>query len=488
VAVPVDFPAAIPAPLAAKVPDMSPSHLAFLPITRLSGMLDARSVTATELTRLAIARAEGPGKALNCCLAVLSASALAEAEAADRRAGAGRRLGPLDGIPVALKDNIDVAGAPTTAGLGGSGHRVPDEDAEVVRRLRAAGAVILAKLNMQEAALGATNDNPHHGQAINPHRAGCSPGGSSGGSAAAVAAGICAAALGTDTGGSVRIPASYCGVVGLKASFGLISTRGVVPLSYQFDHVGPLTRTVGDAALLLSVLQGFDPRCTESRRRSGWSGDLVPGGRLDGVRVGVIRTFDQEPPEPAVAEAFRAALARLEGLGAVLHPVDMPDYDMVAGRRAGFLRVEVEAAHIFAAVLRDAPERLSPELRGYLEFGTRATAQQLMRADRRIAEAAFAFERCFDEVDLLVSPTVPQAGLVFGNTPPENAGTYTIPANFAGTPAISVPMGRDPDGLPLGLQIMAAADREGPMLMAAAAFEASAGLDMTPPEARGAGG
>lgn len=462
---------------------MLPPEAAFLPISRLSPMLDTGEITATALARLALERAEGPGRVLNCFIQLLADRAMAEAASADRRASNGGRRGPLDGIPVALKDNIDVDGVPTTTGLGGNAP-IAAEDAEVVRRLRAAGAVILGKLNMEEAALGATNDNPHHGCCVNPHRPGFSPGGSSGASGAAVSAGLCAAALGTDTGGSIRIPAAYCGVVGLKASFGLVSTRGVTPLSYKFDHIGPLTRTVADAAILLTALQGFDARCTESRRRSGLLTGLPVAGRLDGVRLGVIDCFNQEPADPEVAEAFEAALHRLRGLGAAIVSVDLPGYDLVSGRRSGFLRVEVEAAHVFAAVMRDAPERISPALKGFLDFGARASAQQLMRADRRIAEAAFAFERCFEVVDLLVSPTTPQAGFAFGGTPPENAGTYTILANVAGTPAISVPMGFDPLGLPIGLQIMGPADGESAVLGAAAAFEADAALDMVPPALR----
>lgn len=461
---------------------MLPPDTAFLPIARLSPLLDAGTLTATALTRLALERAEGPGRALNCFIRLLPDDALAAAAAADRRAAEGRRLGPLDGVPVALKDNIDVAGVPTTAGLAHPGP-VAAGDAEVVRRLRAAGAVILGKLNMEEAALGATNDNPHHGRCINPHRPGCSPGGSSGASGAVVAAGICAAALGTDTGGSVRIPAAYCGVVGLKPSYGLVSTRGVVPLSYRYDHVGPLTRSVADAAILLRALQGFDPACTESRRRPGLQGEL-PVGRLDGLRIGVARSFEQEPADPEVAAAFAAAVDRLASLGAQVEPVDLAGYDMVAGRRSGFLRVEVEAAHVHAGVMRDAPGRISPLLARYLDFGTRASAQQLLRADRRAEQGAFALERCFDAVDLLVSPTTPQAGFAFGDAPPENAGSYCIPANFAGTPAVSVPMGFDRRGLPLGLQVMGPADGEAAVLRAAAAFEADAALDMTPPAFR----
>src|SRR6266446_8838658 len=233
-------------------------NLAFLSISRLSRLIDSGDVDPTALTRLFIERAEGVGRGLNCFIVLCKETAMSEARAAADRAAAKRRLGPLDGIAVAVKDNMDVAGVPTSNGFGGPAYRVPAVDAAVVRRLRAAGAIILGKLNMHEGALGSTNDNPHFGRAINPHRDGHSPGGSSGGSAAAVAAGLCCAALGSDTGGSVRIPASYCGVVGLKPSYGLVSTRGVVPLSMSLDHVGPLARTVADEAHMLSAMAGHD--------------------------------------------------------------------------------------------------------------------------------------------------------------------------------------------------------------------------------------
>jgi aspartyl-tRNA(Asn)/glutamyl-tRNA(Gln) amidotransferase subunit A len=202
--------------------------VAFLPITELSRRIEACELDPRHLLNVYLERATGVGRALNCYLALCQESAQAEAEHAAARARRNARLGPLDGIPIAIKDNIDVAGVPTSNGFGGP-HPAASADAEVVRRLRAQGAVILGKLNMQEGALGAVNDNPHHGRTSNPFRDGYTPGGSSGGSAAAVAAGLCAAALGTDTGGSVRIPAAYCGQVGLKPSYGRVSARGVVP-------------------------------------------------------------------------------------------------------------------------------------------------------------------------------------------------------------------------------------------------------------------
>ena len=459
----------------------SMTDLAFESIARLSELLDAAEIDAEALARLFLDRAEGVGRGLNCYITLCRESALAEARGAAERAVSRRRRGTLDGIPIALKDNIDVAGVPTSNGFGGAPYRIPTEDAEIVRRLRAAGAVILGKLNMHEGALGATNDNAHHGRAINPHRARHSPGGSSGGSGAAVAAGLCCAALGTDTGGSVRIPASYCGVVGLKPSYGLVSTRGVVPLSYRLDHAGPLARTVADTAIMLDVLAGFDARCSESRRGPDVRYAAIKPGRLDGVRLGVIGNFVAERVEPAVAAAFGATLDQLRSLGAEIRTVNLPSYDVVKGRRAGFVRVEAEAAFVHASLYREAPERFSPEMRGYLDYGAKMLATQLVAVDRRIDVAAFELTRCLENVDAIVSPTTPQAAPVFGEPAPENAGAFCIPANFAGCPAISVPMGRTELGLPLGLQVIGMLHGDTRVLEIAASYEADAGLDIHPP-------
>jgi aspartyl-tRNA(Asn)/glutamyl-tRNA(Gln) amidotransferase subunit A len=397
----------------------------FLPISRVSSAIDAGTASPLALAQRALERIETIGPALNCFTTLTKASALREAEAAERRAAAKERRGPLDGIPVALKDNIDVAGVPTSNGFGGGPHRVPDEDAEVVRRLRDAGAIILGKLNMEEGAIGPASNNPHFGPVMNPYRSGYSPGGSSGGSGAAVAAGLCFAALGTDTGGSVRIPAAWCGVVGLKGSYGLVSTRGVVPLSFRLDHVGPLARTVGGAAMVLSVLRGFDARCPESRRGPTGPIHLPQAGRLEGIRLAVLRNYEQEPAEPAVDEAFRVALEQLRALGAEIRQLELPSYDLPRGRRAAFLRVEVEAAFVHGSLFEKEPHRFSATMRGYIEYGAKASAQQLLRADRLIDLAAFELARCFEEVDAIVSPTTPQAAFPFSAKVPDNAGTYT---------------------------------------------------------------
>jgi aspartyl-tRNA(Asn)/glutamyl-tRNA(Gln) amidotransferase subunit A len=462
------------------------TDLAFRSIAELSAALGARETDAVALMRHFLARIDGPGRALGAFVTVTREQALRDAEGAAARAAAGRRRGPLDGIPIALKDNIDVAGVPTGNGFGGATPwRVPDADAEVTRRLRAAGAVVLGKLAMHEGALGATTDNPHTGRVHNPHRRGVTPGGSSGGSGAAVAAGLAAAALGTDTGGSVRIPAAYCGVVGLKASYGLVSPRGVVPLSYRLDHVGPLTRTVGDAALVLRAIAGFDPACPEARPLP------VPGleaaAPLQGARLGVLANFDDEPAEPAIQAAFAHACATFERLGATVATIRLPSYDMARGRRAGFVRVEVEAAFVHAELYQRAPERFSADMRGYLDFGLKARAQQVLAADRRIDLAAFELGRAFAAVDAIVSPTTPQVAFPFEHKAPDNQGGYTILANFAGCPAISVPMGTTPDGLPIGLQVMAPVGRDDRALAIAAAYEAARSAAPLPPPPFGPG-
>jgi aspartyl-tRNA(Asn)/glutamyl-tRNA(Gln) amidotransferase subunit A len=456
------------------------TELAFLPISVLSRMIDAGGVDPVELTRLFLARIGGVGRPLNCFITICTETALAEATASAERARSKRRLGPLDGIPIAVKDNMDVAGVPTSNGFGGTPYRIPDADSEVVRRLRAAGAIILGKLNMHEGAVGTTNDNVHFGRATNPHRDGHSPGGSSGGSGAAVAAGLCGAALGSDTGGSVRIPASYCGVVGLKPSYGLVSTRGVVTLSFSLDHVGPLTRTVEDAALILDVLAGFDPACTESRRGPVGGYKLTKSGRLDDVKLGVL-SFPSEDQEAAVSAAFEQAVDRLRILGAGIHPVSLPDYDPIKGRRAGFVRIEAEAAFNHGDLYRREPQRFSPQMRSYLDYGANLPATKLLRADRLIEAGAFALNRCFDEVDAVVSPATPQAAPAFSGTAPDNSGTYSILANFAGAPAISVPMGLDEIGRPLGLQVIGPLHQDARVMDIAAAYEASVGLRLVPP-------
>jgi Asp-tRNA(Asn)/Glu-tRNA(Gln) amidotransferase A subunit family amidase len=462
-------------------------ELAFLPITELSRRIEARELDPRDLLNVYLARATGIGRALNCYLALCQDEAQAGAEQAALRAQRKARLGPLDGIPIAIKDNIDVVGLPTSNGFGGA-HALAGADAEVVRRLRAHGALILGKLNMQEGALGAVNDNPHHGRTSNPFRDGYTPGGSSGGSAAAVAAGLCAAALGTDTGGSVRIPAAYCGQVGLKPSYGRVSARGVVPLCWRLDHVGPLTRTVSDAALLLAGMAGYDPAWPYARNYQGQDQGVPRAAQanldrvnLKGVRLGLLGNLRRTAVEPSVEAAFQRALAVLGGLGADLREVMLPSYDVVRGRRAVFVRVEVDAAAVHGPLYQREPDRFSKQMRGYLDWGLRASAIKLAEADRVIDVAGHELSCALAGVDAIVSPTTPQAAFAFAGPVPDSVGDFCVLANMAGCPAISLAMGTNELGLPLGLQLLAAQGQDDRLLAIARAYEAGAGQGLPPP-------
>jgi Asp-tRNA(Asn)/Glu-tRNA(Gln) amidotransferase A subunit family amidase len=454
-------------------------EVAFLQLTELSRLIAARELNPLDLLNVYLERASGIGRSLNCYLALCPETAQQEARQAAERAQRNARLGPLDGISIGIKDNIDVAGVPTSNGFGGT-HAAAAIDAEVVRRLRAQGAVILGKLNMQEGALGAVNDNPHQGRTDNPFREGYTPGGSSGGSGAAVAAGLCAAALGTDTGGSVRIPAAYCGQVGLKPSYGRVSARGVVPLSMRLDHVGPLARTVSDAALLLAAMAGYDPDWPYAERYPApdVSPAILP---LQGLKFGLLGNAQQMTIEPSVEAALQRAIATLSAEGARLESVTLPTYDVGRGRRAVFVRVEVETALQHGPLYRREPDRFSAEMKGYLDWGLSASAVRLAQADRIIEEAAHELERALTGVDALVLPTTPQAAFAFDGPVPDSAGDFCVLANMAGCPAISVPMGVNELGLPLGLQLIAARGQDERLLAIAAAYERAAGINLRPP-------
>jgi len=431
-------------------------------IAACSRGLAARRFSARELIEASLERI-AQRRELNCFISVLADRARADAEDADRRRAQGRSLGPLDGVPIGVKDNIDVAGSPATAGMATRRGHVPPQDAFCVAKLRAQGAIIIGKTNLHEAALGATSDNPHYGRCFNPHGASRTPGGSSGGSAAAVAAGLVPGALGTDTMGSIRIPASYCGAVGLKPTYGLVSNGGVCYVSWRLDHVGPLARSVEDAGLLLDGMAGFDPDCPDSRRAAA----RRPLGR----RLGVLRNFEATAVAPAVREAFDRALGVPDRMGYRVETVEIPGYDPAYARRCGLLMVEADAALVHEKDLAGRPELFSDEARAMLDYGRRASAAKLAKAERVVVLAATGARRLLEELDALVSPTTPQTAFVFGEPVPDSQGDFTALANFAGCPAISVPMGADPAGMPIGLQLVGAPWSERGLLEIARSFE-----------------
>ncbi len=350
-------------------------------------------------------------------------------------------------LVVAVKDNIDMAGLPTHAGFGGPGV-IAATDAPVVRRLREAGFALLGKAKMNEGAFGGTGENPHDGRTENPLVPGHSPGGSSSGAAAAIAAGLCAAALGTDTLGSVRIPAAYCGLVGLKPSFGLLPVAGIVPLSWTLDHVGIMGATVAAVAEVLAV---FAPRPAPSA----------------GLRVGVPDAL--QGVEPETLAACHAALHRT---GWPVEICSIADWDPGATRRAGLLVIEAEAAVIHAALMESDDPAMSDDLRRMLRYGRDCGSGRLVRALHILRKAAAGLDRALQDYDLIALPTVPSPAYAWGDGAPANQGELTALANAGGHPAVSVPVGAGADGRPIGLQLIGRRGADWVVLDAAAEVSA----------------
>jgi aspartyl-tRNA(Asn)/glutamyl-tRNA(Gln) amidotransferase subunit A len=381
----------------------------------------------------------------------------------------------LLGIPVAVKDLIDVVGVRTTAGSKFFGATLPREDAPAVLNLKLAGAVVVGKTNTHEIALGVTGVNPHFGAVGNPWDPSRVSGGSSSGSAVAVATGMCLGALGTDTGGSIRIPASLCGIVGLKPTYGRVSTRGVVPLSWNLDHVGPLARTVEDAALLLSVLAGFDTHDPASVNQpvDDYLSHLQDG--LRGWRVALVAGEYVEVSDAPVLAAVEAAVGVLRDLGATVEPVNL-DWLREAALANGQMTL-ADAAAFHRERLASHPENFGADVLQRLQTGAALTSTEYSLARRVQAESRRRFEQFFEKYDLLALPTTPiPAPPIQGTGAIEAANRltrFTAPFDLTGLPAISVPCGFSEEGLPFGLQLVVKHWDEVRLLRAARAYESA---------------
>ena len=389
---------------------------------------------------------------LNAYLDVMPGLIQEQARAAQHRRREGV-IGRLDGIPIALKDNFDVAGWPTRAGLAGRTQPAQD-DAHVVSRLRASGAVLLGKTNMDEGALGAATDNPHYGPTHHPYRHGYCAGGSSGGAAAAVAAGLAVAAVGSDSLGSIRIPASYCGVFALKPTHGEISTRGMVAAARRLDAVGLLARSVDDLTVLLQVLAGYDADDARSRRRrvAFSPPDWEPGN----LRTGLLGDLAGVGVQPEVIEVFQAALEKLPRELGERRTVDFSDWNFARTRRAGLLLMEAEMLGTFAADLESTQPSVSDRFRKMLSYAATKSAADYAVADRVLDAATLKMRRLFAQVDVLVMPTTPQGAFPLSEPVPDTQADLTSFASLAGCPAVSIPMGTLPNGLPIGMQLIGA--------------------------------
>jgi aspartyl-tRNA(Asn)/glutamyl-tRNA(Gln) amidotransferase subunit A len=464
-------------------------------ISELSQKIRDRSISPVELTHDCLDRIEKLNPTLNAFITVTAESALDRARHAEWEIYHGTYLGPLHGIPIGLKDNIDVAGVrttaasaqfsamPTTTPSTPQKDRVPTEDAQVVRRLRAGGAIILGKQNLHEFAYGGSSMIGFFGEVHNPWDPARIAGGSSGGSAASVAAGLGFAAVGTDTAGSIRLPAAYCGVVGVKPTYGRVSTRGVVPLSSSYDHVGPITNSVYDAALMLQVLSDYDSPnpCADKPAPSLVSAFDDPPKKL---RIGVPRAFFFDDLHPEIANAVEKAIQIFAGL-----PAEIRDIKLEVPTDRTLANAEAYAYH--KEFVDRSPELYQPATLARIQSGANISAPDALRASRDLQASRHAIQEIFHEVDVLLTPTVPipQSLIADLREHPDNLRSQelfmlrnTRPFNVWGIPTISLPCGFTKEGLPIGLQLASAPWHGIVLLQAANAYEQATGWHKQRPE------
>jgi aspartyl-tRNA(Asn)/glutamyl-tRNA(Gln) amidotransferase subunit A len=445
--------------------------LASLTLAEASARIRARTVTSAQLTEACLARIETYNSKLNCFITVLRDQALAQARELDMEQRSGKLRGPLHGIPIALKDNIDTAGIRTTAASAVFDDRVPDQDAQVTRLLKNAGAVLIGKTNLHEFAMGGTSATSYYGPVRNPWALDRNPGGSSGGSAAAVAADLCYGALGTDTGGSIRTPASFCGVVGLKPTYGLVSIRGIIPLTLSLDHCGPLVKTVEDAAILLNVLAGYDRLDIASVEHVKEDYTAAMKQPVSALRLGIPRAPFFDLLDPDVGKAVEQAIGVLVKMTASAKDVTLPPiHDITLG---GETYAYHEEFYAHAAGRYQIPTRRA------LQNGGNAKAAEYIRGRWKLELLRRTIDDAFANFDVVVLPTRRRTPRKIDaaikreesdkprNPELENTGQF----NIYGIPAISVPCGFTSAGLPVGLMIAGPRFSEGRVLALASAYE-----------------
>ncbi len=433
-------------------------------ITELSRLIGAGEISPVELARQTLERIERLDPQLNSYITVTAELAMRQAQTAEREIHAGNRRGPLHGIPYALKDLFFTQGIKTTAGSKVLADFVPSYDSTVVQKLAEAGAVLLGKVGLHENAYGITSNNPHFGAVHNPWHTNHIPGGSSGGSAAALAAGLCSFSLGTDTGGSIRIPASFCGVSGLKPTFGRISRHGVFPLSHTLDHVGPFALTAEDLWLCLAAMTGRDAADESTVERPLPPPDFVSEPSLHGRRIGVPANFYFENLAPEVEAATRAALAEMEMLGAELIEVAVPDIEEF-NAIARLVQI-AEASSIHVNSLDSRREDYGDDQQTLLDQGRFVTAVDYLNAQRRRRQLNREFYQLFDQLDAIAAPAVAVLPAKIGQTSltvngvEEDVRMMTTrnarALNMTGLPLLSLPCGFSESGLPIGIQLVGA--------------------------------
>lgn len=431
--------------------------LPFLSLAQASALIRRRELSPVELTRALLERAHRFNERTRAYITITGDLALYCARSAEQAMARGDYRGPLHGIPFAIKDNIHTAGILTTGGTGAFADWVPRKSATAWRRLEEAGAVLLGKTNLHELASGFSNVNPFFGASRNPWDLDRISGGSSGGSAVAIAAGMAIAALGTDTAGSIRVPAAFCGITGLKPTFGRVSTSGVFYLSWSQDHVGPMTRTAEDAALVLNAIAGRDledPYCSLAPTED-YTAHLQEG--LRGLRLALPMNgfWDFPGLHPEIAAAVRRAVGVLQELGAQVEEVALPDlqpFAMATPGAGGPLSVERAAA--LEEAFKERAERFSETLQRGIRAGLEARAVDYARALRSNAHVRLLLEAALEPYDAFVLPTTPVLPSPVEAPDTTNVGRFTAPFNRSGQPALSVPCGFSSDGLPIGMMIV----------------------------------
>ena len=458
---------------------MEASELCYTSLRGLATLIQRQEVSPVEATQAVVDRVEKFDLQLNSYITFLGDQAITQARAAEQEIHDGHYRGPLHGIPIAVKDLYYTKGIRTTAGSKILSNFIPAYDATVISRLREAGAILIGKLNMHEFARGATNASSLIGACNNPWDTLRVPGGSSGGAAAAVAAGLCFGALGSDTGGSIRIPAALCGIVGLKPTYGRVSRYGVFPLSWSLDHVGPMTRTVTDAALMLQAIAGHDRHDPTTRTAVVPDYSTALTGDIEGARLGIPQEFYFEQLDAEVGDSVRAAIQTLERAGAHVEEISLPlsKYAAAAGRIISL----TEAAEIHEKFLRTRRADYSPDVRAGFLVGQLILGKHYVKAQRLRSLIRQEMAAALRRVDALVTPTVPIPAPKLGQTTVDIGqeavdvmwalSRLTRPANLTGFPAISVPCGFTQGGLPIGLQLTGRPFAEATILQLAYAYE-----------------
>ncbi len=438
-----------------------------LGIKNLSNGLKNKRFTSLDITKKYLESIKIKNRTLNAFINILEESAIWDSQKSDKRRRDGKELSLLDGIPIALKDNININDVITTGGIKAYRNEIAKSDSFIVKLLKDAGAIILGKLNMHEAALGTTTQNEFYGNCNNPHYIGFTPGGSSGGAGSAVAAGLCVGAIGTDTLGSIRIPASFCGTVGFKPTFGRVSNRGIMPLCKMLDHTGPITRSVEDASLLFEVISKFDSEDPECKIIEPYThnNDLYIES-LSGKNIGFIDNNNISGLDIDIQLAYNQAILLLGSKGAKINEIDFDNYFNTEKLISqSMLIMESELYNFHREKIIENKNDFSNTFIKNVNFAKNQNAPKLLKAITDIKNTRISIRKLFKNFDAIVVPSTPTVAFSFQKKPPKNLASFTCLANFGGCPAISIPTDNtsglnSPKGLPIGMQIITAPEND----------------------------